>query len=346
MSALLVIQFLMGILGVVYLVLGGHLWILARREREPLAARRAMQWGAAMALPHFFAPLLPAPALVSVAVPLLLFPLLGITAWCLKRGVPTQALATAEATERHDGRDIIFVRAKLEPGSPEYTDYYAKHPELREKDDAFRALPGLLHKDSAFYHPYSYAAARATFETIYFGLYHYVDHHRFARGVTPDPAGVSAYLKQWALHLGAHSVGISALRPVHLYTHGGYGDEYGVPTDTDHTYAISVTVEMDPMFTRMAPRPAEFLEVGKQYLAAATIATTLAGTIRQLGYSARAHVLDNHQVIQPLLARDAGLGEIGRMSILRPPPMGRACAWAPSPPISPSCRMRACRTQA
>lgn len=326
MSALLMLRALLVLWGLGYVALFGYLWLLARREVEPLAARRSWQWGGMAVLPHFVAALLPAPWLPLLGVPLLLLPLVAIGAWRFTRGAspsePAIAVANDAATARYDGRDIIFVRAKLVQDTPRYNEYYASRPELREKDDAFRALPGLMHPKSAFYEPYSYSAARATFETIYFGLYYYVDHHRFSRNVRPDPKAVTVFLQQWGRVLGADSVGVSRLLPEHLYTHGGYGDEYGVPTNNNHTYAISVTVAMDPKYTRMAPRPAEFLEVGKQYLAAATIATTLAGTIRQLGYSARAHVLDNHQVIQPLLARDAGLGEIGRMSILMSPAHG------------------------
>ena len=41
--------------------------------------------------------------------------------------------------------------------------------------------------------------------------------------------------------------------------------------------------------------------------------------IRRLGYPARAHIDGNYRVIAPLVARDAGLGEIGRMGLLMTP---------------------------
>lgn len=316
MIAPTLLRALLLLLGLAYVAAFGYLWRLSRREMEPLAARRALQWCAATAIPNFVALLLPSPFVAVLGVPLLALPLVILGSWRFTRGAGLSPAAVDTPTARHDGRDVIFVRAKLVPGTPHYESYYAEHPERREKDDAFRALPGLMHLESSRYHPYTFAAARATFETIYFGLYHYVDHHRFARGVRPDPEGVTEYVKQWALHLGADDVGISVLALEDLYTHGGYGDEYGVPTESKHTFAISIIAEMDPKYTRMAPRAAEFLEVGKQYLNVATIATTLAGTIRQLGYSARAHLLDNHQVVQTLPAREAGLGEIGRMGLL------------------------------
>lgn len=299
-----------------------RLWWVSRVEREPLAQRRARLWFLALTGAHALAQLLPGALLPVAAIPLILAPVLGAITWWLTRGAATHPVVTDAATERHDGRDIIFSRAKLMPGMPLYDAYYGLHPERKEKDDELRRLPGLLHLQSAFYHPYAFAAVRATFEMVYFGLYYYMDHFRFPRGVRPQPEAMSTFLQEWTRHLGAHSVGIAALKPEHFYTHGGYGDEHGVQIDSPHTFAISFTVEMDAAFTRMAPRPAEFMEVGVEYLKAANIATTLAGTIRQLGFSARAHVLDNHQVIQPLLARDSGLGELGRMSILMTPDIG------------------------
>lgn len=44
--------------------------------------------------------------------------------------------------------------------------------------------------------------------------------------------------------------------------------------------------------------------------------------LRALGYPARAHIDGNYRVIAPLVARDAGLGEIGRMGILMTPELG------------------------
>ena len=45
---------------------------------------------------------------------------------------------------RFDERDIMFARAKLQPGTPEYESYYKLHPEHEEKDAQTRAKPGLL----------------------------------------------------------------------------------------------------------------------------------------------------------------------------------------------------------
>jgi reductive dehalogenase len=64
------------------------------------------------------------------------------------------------------------------------------------------------------------------------------------------------------------------------------------------------------------------MESGKQYVDSARVAVQLAAAIRSLGYDARAHIDGNYRVIAPLVARDAGLGEIGRMGLLMTPRLG------------------------
>ncbi len=44
---------------------------------------------------------------------------------------------------RYDERDNVQARGALVPGTPEYDEYYGRHPERRRRDDATRALPGL-----------------------------------------------------------------------------------------------------------------------------------------------------------------------------------------------------------
>jgi reductive dehalogenase len=64
------------------------------------------------------------------------------------------------------------------------------------------------------------------------------------------------------------------------------------------------------------------MESYQQYLATGAIAIQIANLIRNLGYSARAHMDGNYRVVCPLVARDAGLGEIGRMGLLMTPELG------------------------
>ena len=138
-----------------------------------------------------------------------------------------------------------------------------------------------------------------------------------------DPAAITATVKALARYWGARSVGIAELRPYHVYTHVGRGrGEYGAPVTLDHRYAIAFTVEMDQAMVGTAPAAPTLLESAHQYAEAAQIAVQLALFIRSQGYPARAHIDGDYRVVAPLVARDAGLGEIGRMGLLMTPDLG------------------------
>ena len=122
---------------------------------------------------------------------------------------------------------------------------------------------------------------------------------------------------------GAAEVGFTTLKPAYIYSHVGRGPgEYGGLIDLDHQYAIAFTVEMDHQIMQSAPQSAGMMETAHQYVEAGKIAVQLAAAIRALGYPARAHMDGNYRVICPPVARDAGLGEIGRISLLMTPRLG------------------------
>jgi reductive dehalogenase len=113
------------------------------------------------------------------------------------------------------------------------------------------------------------------------------------------------------------------LRRYHIYTHIGRGrGEYGAPVTLAHQYAIAFAVEMDHEMVRTAPAAPTILESARQYARAAQIAIQLGSFIRSEGYPARAHIDANYRVIAPLVARDAGLGDLGRMGLLMTPKLG------------------------
>jgi reductive dehalogenase len=117
-------------------------------------------------------------------------------------------------------------------------------------------------------------------------------------------------------------VGITELRNYHKYTTVGRGEQYGQTVRLDHRYAIALTVEMAKEMIDCAPRGPTVMESAQQYMASGAIAVQVAQFIRNLGYPARAHIDGNYRVVCPLVARDAGLGEIGRMGLLMTPNLG------------------------
>jgi ferredoxin len=223
---------------------------------------------------------------------------------------------------RFDERDIQFSRVRLRPGTPEYAAYYAMRPENREIDDGIRALPGLLSPAAALAEPALFASAEGSF-FLTESLRDAVDGFVAADRVAFDPSGATAFLKSLALYYGAREAGVAELRPYHVYSHVGRDfRRYGEPIPFEPGYAIAFTVEMDLAMVRSAPRAPTVAESARQYVEAARVGVQLAAAVRALGYPARAHIDGHYRVIAPLVARDAGLGEIGRMGLLMTPRLG------------------------
>ncbi len=223
--------------------------------------------------------------------------------------------------QKYDERDIMFSRNELKPGTNFFESYYSDKPEIKSIDDKFREKPGLLSPDSYFYHPYSFASSHANLEIID-ALKTLVNGPVSERKIKTNAKKIGDYIKTWPKKLGAHTVGITELKDYHIYTHKGRGDLYEKKINNKHPYAIAITIEMDNEMVQPAPKAPVVMESTQQYLRVGTIALQLASFIRNLGYSARAHIDGNYEVICPLVARDAGLGEIGRMGLLMTPKLG------------------------
>ena len=179
-------------------------------EDEPRAAKRLFGLALMAPLPFLAVTAIPGDAGQSSGAVLLGLTALGAIAIV----VPTGSKHRAERdtpTTRIDERDIMFSRARLEPGTERFDAYYAEKPEHREPDDRFRAQPGLLRPGSSHYDPYMFAAADASFETIA-ELHSMVDGPVAPERQDPDPAAISSFISGWAMKLGAVDEGIPVLR--------------------------------------------------------------------------------------------------------------------------------------
>jgi reductive dehalogenase len=290
------------------------------RERERRAAVIAFLLAVAASLPFVAAAALPAQARTAVLAALAGAALVSLVLWFLPIGVVK--IGNGQPSRRVDERGIMFARARLQPGSREFEAYYEMRPENREPDDETRALPGLLSHRAAKAEPVAFATAKASFDMTH-ALRDEVDgpvaRHRDER----PPSEMTEIIKRLALHLGARDVGVTELRPYHVYTHVGRGSgNWGDEIPVEHRWAIAFTMEMDFHIMRTAPEAPVVAESARQYVEGAKIAIQIASMIRRLGYPARAHIDGNYRVIAPLVARDAGIGEIGRMGILMTPGLG------------------------
>ncbi len=222
---------------------------------------------------------------------------------------------------RIDERDTIFSRNDLIPDTSLYNDYYLMRPENKPKDDKFRDKPGLLSPDAVYYHPFVFASASASQETIA-KLRKHVTGNKKNDEVKVEPSNLSEYIKKWGIMLGAKDIGICELKDYHWYSFKGRGDEYGDKIVPEHKYGIAFIVEMNKHMVDTAPYASSMMETTRQYLNSGNIAIQVAEFIRELGWDARAHIDGNYRIICPLVARDAGLGEIGRIGLLINPKYG------------------------
>jgi len=294
--------------------------VVSLREGERRATRVAFILAVLLSIPFVIAALLPPPVPLIGAAALILSLMVGVVAWFSPFG--ERPVMGGRPSRRIDERDVMFARGRLVPGSPEYELYYAMRPEKKTGDDQTRALPGLLSEDAQLFEPLAFAAAKASFDLTE-AMREHVDGKVSPQRVERSPEFWTAAIKELALYHGALVAGVTELRPYHVYTHIGRGTgTYGEPVELDHRWALAFSIEMDHGRVSQAPGAPVVEESARQYVEGAKIALILASWIRRLGYPARAHTDGNYRVIAPLVARDAGLGEIGRMGLLMTPRLG------------------------
>jgi len=224
--------------------------------------------------------------------------------------------------KRYDERDIMFSRQELEVGTEKYEKYYKSKPENGFKDELFRKEHGLLSPDSKYYDSLLFNAAAATFTAVDL-LQPLVEKEVSNKPQNKiDINGISSFLKNWTIKLGAVDVGFTLVKPHHIYSHVGRGEDYGNKVELNHKFAIAFTVEMNHESLSYAPKGPIVMESAQQYLNAGAIAVQVAQFIRNLGFDARAHIDANYRLICPIVAQDAGLGTIGRMGLLMTPKLG------------------------
>lgn len=216
---------------------------------------------------------------------------------------------------QYDERDIMFARMEYCEGTDEYKDYYERNPELKDEDDSIRQMAPLLGEGTATYNPIIGPVAEAGFGFLH-DIKHLVNNNPKENKVEVDPEDITRKIKNITSFMGANLVGICKMEPRHYYSHRGRKGVYGEPVTKLHKYGIVFAVEMDRDMINRAPQMEEILTVVKGYVDNAVIGMWLSNYIGELGYEARNHMDGNFLIIAPLVAEDAGLGEIGRNGLL------------------------------
>ena len=224
--------------------------------------------------------------------------------------------------KRLDERTTIFSRMfELKGESEKKSKFYKAYPELKLIDENLRTLPGLLSKESLFYDPLYFGRAES-YNSQLSNLFSEITGKANPQKTNLSNIEIERKLKQIAKQLGAVDIGFTKLNDYHFYSVKGRGSRYGEIINSAHKYAVAISVEMDIKAVSFAPKAPVIAESTKQYLQSAKIAIGIAGYLRECGYDATAHIDGNYEVICPLVARDAGLGDIGRMGILMTPKQG------------------------
>ena len=314
------IEVLLTIVGLIILFGFLGFGLVSLREKHLRASRLSFLF--ALLIGILFALLLLSPALIqNIAMAIIV---IISTAALILYFLPSRdkIIPSPPPNKRVDERTIMFARASLEPGSPQYEAYYRDHPEHKAPDQTFRQNPGLLEPGALFFDQKLAAAPQGDF-FLTEALRDAVDGRVYQAKVDASPEETTRFIKALVAYHGARDVGICRLQPYHIYSHIGRGTgEYGAPITLDHTFAVAFTVEMSHEMINTGPRMPAVMESARQYAEAGKIAVALAAAIRAMGYPARAHIDGNYRVIAPLVAKDAGLGEIGRMGLLMTPDLG------------------------
>lgn len=200
--------------------------------------------------------------------------------------------------ERFDGRDQIYNRHLLRPGSDEYRDYYSRHPERKEGDDRRRQhaveIGKRLQEDDPVNH---YLSLSGFYAAVALSRPDVVEAQNIRMRISPidmiegkriqmGPEDMSQKIKAFGLHLGAAKVRIAKLNQNWLYSHYTL-PQYGKPVVLDYKYIICLAFYQDPFMIAGGANPGVDLEVGFKYGYASFVSTIMANFIRRLGWPAR-----------------------------------------------------------
>lgn len=240
--------------------------------------------------------------------------------------------------KNYDERDTMFARMNYVEGTPQYEDYYLRHPEKRNSDDALRGMPGICEPGTAAFEAENCAIADSNFRFL-------SQLNKLADGdVNPlrkevDPNLITKKIKGLCTHFGADLVGIAAMKDYLYYSHRGRQSEnYGEEVKDRYSYGIIIATRMDKNLIGRAPMAPEVVETSSAYVKVGVVSLQIAYYIRELGYRARSHLDGNYLTVLPLLGKEAGLGEIGRHGLLITPeygPMVRLSAVTTDLPLVP-----------
>jgi reductive dehalogenase len=217
--------------------------------------------------------------------------------------------------EKFDERDNMFARNNLQFHRELAGKYYAAHPEKKEIDRKILDKPELGEPGATYYDPYGSPIIDAAFTYLArTRLAASGENNREKKKITKEE--ITGNIKNIAHIYGAVDIGITELKPYHLYSHKGRHKEgWGDVVNNDHACAVVIVVPMNINMIKKAPGLFSSVETAHQYVEAAKISNVIAEYIRSFGYNARVHTDANYQLLCVPVAVDSGIGELGRLGV-------------------------------
>ena len=217
---------------------------------------------------------------------------------------------------RVDERDTMFARRNYKKDTQAYNDYYSKNPDKKNIDDSIRSRPMICTEGGMNYNELNSTIVNTAFDFLD-NISHLCEQQPKCEKVQVNKKVITKRLKGLAKHYGAKLVGITKLEDYHYYTHRGrHEKDYGQEIKTKHKYGIVFACEMNRDMINRGPMISEVIETSKVYVDCGIIGMILATYISNLGYESRNHMDANYLLMPVRVAKDAGLGQIGRSTML------------------------------
>jgi len=251
-----------------------------------------------------------------------IFIIIGFGIISLIKFFPPEKKEDLTNIKQFDERDHMFSRNILKFYPDIAQEYYKANPDKREIDQQIHEKPELCEEGSKFFDPLYALLPQAAFTYLERTINRSSGKSDKERK-NIDRSKVTGIIKKTAYYYGAVDIGITKLKPYHYYSHSGRHYEiWGKKVKNSHTYGIVLVVAMDPLLFKNAPTLPILFESAKYYVEVSKISNIIAEYIRSLGYEARAHTDANYEVFCVPMAKDAGLGEVGRLGIFIHPVYG------------------------
>ncbi len=254
---------------------------------------------------------------MNTVIPLLFWLVIAFIAVSLIPWFPNLTSSNTGKIEQFDERNHMFARGNLKFHPKLAKRYHQLHPGKKDVDENIWKLPELGEPGSKFYDRYVGAIADSAFEILDRSYAPLSKRPPVTVPAKPaDPNKLMEAIRIAAFQYGAVDVGITSLKPHHLYSVAGrQADNWGEKVENHHRTAIVFVVPMSDVYIRQAPSIPAILESAHCYVETAKIAHIVSDILHRQGLSATAHVDGHYQLICAPLAEAAGMGHVGRMGI-------------------------------